>query len=384
MKGITFERERKGYSIEQVEAYIDVLQDNYNKVTSSSQKAEEKVAELERELAEQKDNLDAANRQFDEEKKVLKRRFNEQEALLKSANNSNTEEQYKIELQQIENEKQELKQQYEKQQLELKQQLEKQQQELNKLGNRNTDSSKLIQQVNEKEQEIKRLQSEMAAVEEEMSSQQEQLKKLTEENQQLKSEKESGENIKNTSFAEHLAELYTKAQKQADAYVEQVKQDMAAERAEITAEREKIIAQAKAEARKIEEEARQKQYNEFVEDRERLKKEQEVRMAEIDYLKKEAEAERINAKEESESIIRQAQLKFNLAEEKDKIRTEKALAKTRQVETRMEEQYQQMHSTLTDTANRMLGLLECIANINDAKSIEEIRKYCEVTEKNMS
>ncbi|MGL6197576.1 MAG: hypothetical protein ACRC3H_01455 [Lachnospiraceae bacterium] len=384
MKGITFERERKGYSVDQVEAYINVLQENYNKVTSSSQEAEEKVAELERKLAEQKDNLDAANRQFEEEKKVLKRRFNEQEALLKSANNSNTEEQHKLEMQQLEKQKQEQKQQYERQQQELKQQLEKQQQELNKLGNRNTDSSKLIQQVNEKEQEIKRLQSQMAAVEEEMSSQQEQLKKLTEENQQLKSEKESGENIKNTSFAEHLAELYTKAQKQADAYVEQVKQDMAAERAEITAERETIIAQAKAEARKIDEEARQKQYNEFVEDRERLKKEQEVRMAEIAYLKKEAEAERINAKEESESIIRQAQLKFNLAEEKDKIRTEKALAKTRQVETRMEEQYQQMHSTLTDTANRMLGLLECIANINDAKSIEEIRKYREVTEKNMS
>ena len=137
------------------------------------------------------------------------------------------------------------------------------------------------------------------------------------------------------------------------------------------------ISSAETDVQKIKEAARQEKYNEFEEEKERLRKEQEERMAEIAFLKQEAEAERTSAKEEADSIIRQAQLKLSLAEEKDKIRTEKAIAKAQQVKTRMEEQYQQMHSTLIDTANRMSGLLEYMADINKAKSIEEIRKYCE-------
>ena len=346
MKGITFERERKGYSVEQVDAYIDVLQENYKKVASSAQKAEEAAVELEQQLDLQKEKFEAANRQFEEERKALKRRFLEQEAQLKTAGMPNNAE--------------------------LQQKLEQQ------LVDHKTENSKLNQQIDEKDQEINRMRDQMTAAEE---SWQEQLQKLTEEKQQLKAEEETSHNEKNNKMPEPLTELYTSAQEQVDAYVKKVKHEMEAERAQMTAERQAIIAQAEADAKKIEEEARQKKYDEFEEEKERLRIEQDERMAEIAYLKQEAEAERNSAKDEAESIIRHAQLKLDLAEKKDKILMEKAFSKSRLVESQMEEQYQKMHSTLTDTAKRMAELFEYITNINEAKSIEEIRKYGEGMEK---
>lgn len=355
MYDITFSKVRKGYSIEEVDQYITLLQDNYKKMDASRKSHEDEVQkfqEKEKQGEIQIEKLQSMIKKHEADYAELEERqktFEEQQRGL--------QDQLRIERTEFSTVEKRLKEQLEKKEKEQSGSSHQQ-------GMLRTQYQKEIQSFQER---YDRLKGEYDALK--VSSDQ-----LTERVAYLEAEALSpGQKDE----VEQLSDLFIQAQKQAAEYVETMKSKSQEKMDRTEEERQEIIANAYQEAEKIKEDARREKYEELENEKQKLIREKEEILSKCDMLQKEAQAERANAEREAENILYRANLKLELAEKKDHIIVEGAQKKAQRIEADMTIEYQKLRERLLDSVNRMKDLFEYIADIENVDNIKQYTKDLE-------
>ena len=326
MEGITFSLERRGYSVEEVEEYVGMLQQNYG--------------QLEIEKAECVKLLESQQKKME----VLQNNARQRDGQYSNIIEENSTGKKRLE--------------------ELERKLEEK--EMN-------------------ERELRMLRVTCAKLEKESEQAQETINEMSKrlgeapETLEVPKEKEAVDEL------EQMSNLFKRAKVQADEYVESVKQEMETEKVQLQAEKEDIIKKAMEDAESIKVEAREEVKAELdaerlkiQEEKEQSEREKEKKISECDFLKKEAEIERGNARKEAENIIKQAEIKLDLAEEKERILVARAYSKVKRIENEMGEEYKKVQKHLIQSAEQMVALFSDIAKLEEIESVEEIAKYTEV------
>lgn len=306
---IQFNEERRGYSKEEVNLYITMLQEA---LVKSEENAKKVVEDQENKLNEKEKSLGYYKESAESEKNAFKRYKVRAEQEAKELRERIQQEQQKS--QALQKEKAALLE-------ERKQDAEFQNGWEEQLRSKN----ETIQELTLMLDELKTAKS-ISEQNPEMDGLVLQIEELTKENENLKGQLQA-KNLNETSVGtKGIEELFLQAKNSADAYVKDIQRQVQQEREQITKENEKLKEEAREEADRIIHEARavkQEELDKKIADLDRIQRE---KMDEIDELFQNAKEELESAKVEAESIRSQA----NVVLEQAKLRRDKIMSRAQE------------------------------------------------------
>lgn len=348
MSQVKFSLEKKGYAKEQVNTYVQLIQENYQKLS-------QEVAEIETEIEIMSD---AAKRE-QEEQRITQITYKRMDVEL---DNIQTTLDQKIESNQY------ALVQYE----ELKTQMAESQKradeltleievlECNKSVSEDTDlcnyKKQLLTDIDKEAQTKAELQQEKLNLQQMIGD--------------LSARKEAlEEKIKDITSAvveehqEAFQEMVNQAKQHAEDYAQTVKQQVQKDRKNELAKAKQIFEDIKKEAEEIiltagerEPDDIDAELDQIEAERITLKKSREEFLANCEYIKREAEVESKSIREEADHIVRRAEEKLELAREKDKTVTDKTTDKIKRLGENMISEYRYLQQAMGDVIDEMQTL----------------------------
>jgi len=349
MSEVTFDLERKGYAARQVDAYVKMIQDNYQIIAKE-------VAEYEADmnlLNEQKEQADDKDIRITGEKL---------ETDLQGQQNM---------LQNICQEQKDLKSKLKKRQEEADQ-LIKQIEALKEKEVDDTEALKknrLIEEINQEKQTYKILAEEKADFEKQITELCKRIEHLDDKQSvDVKLSDQNGENPLNA--------IVNHARAQAEEYIQSVADECRRESEKELHAAGELLEKSKQEAEEIKSKASQSSLDDINEELEGLKKKQELIqkekeefLREYEYIKREAEVEGKCAAEEAENIIRRAQDKLEIAQEKEQVVTTKILDEIKMLSEGLISTYRELYQGLIGKIDEMDKIFETSENEGDQEHI---------------
>lgn len=344
MKKVSFEEERRGYSKEQVDKYITLLQDALEEMEAEGGKKDAeletrlkeatesslKIRELEEQLSSQEmehrgtcQNLQNKVDKLEKEVKDKEREMNDfhknKEAIISKQ----------------EKEIQELKQQVDALQ-------EKRKKQLGENSGGNAAAEKALSDL-KKERELLQQEKQILADE---------VVKL---NRRLE-EKADSQKVN----ADGIEELFIQAKASADAYVKKVQAQTQAERSGIIKENEQLVEAAKLEAEKIVAEARAEKQTELEEKLSELARIEAEKRAEMTEILQNARDELESAQAEAEGARNQSKIILEQAEKRREKILSRAQEKAQLLAVPIKEQCEGLRKEMQETAERFAEFYRCL------------------------
>lgn len=310
MSDINFERERKGYSTEQVDSYVKMLQEHYAKL-------EEKTKDCQNQL-----NV------LEEQKNQIKKSEDEQQERLQEGQNHILE--LKEEISQRDKKLTELNLSYEKSSGEYSRTESKikeliREKEVRSTRSRNQDTKAVRKEIVSLERQLEEFhqQSNRMVLEKEMLAGS--IDKLVQQIESLDPHPSKEGNAHGEDGFETLQNIFIRARQEADQSVEEYKQQTIQEVREIEEEGQRLIEEAKKEADRIRDEIRREQMKaveeenaRLIEDSKAFQKEKQQFLDQCAQIKQEAELEKAKMLKEAEAILEETNFRLSSAEGKGK------------------------------------------------------------------
>lgn len=353
MKKVSFEEERRGYSKEQVDKYITLLQDALEEMEEESGK---KDIELE-------------TRRKEATESSLKIQASEEKLLSQEMEHRGTCQILQDKVDRLEQEAKDKRKEME----DFRKSKE------TKIANQTKEIQELICQVNalqerSKEQTAGNGQGNTAA-EKMLSDLKREREHLLNEKQALTAEVENlNKKLKEKAEADHgkvnadgIEELFVQAKASADAYVKKVQAQVQAERSEIIKENEQLVEAAKLEAEKIVAEARAEKQTELDQKLSEFARIEAEKRAEMTEILQNAKDELESAKAEAEGIRNQSRIILEQAEKRKEKILSRAQEKAQLLAVPIKEQCEGLRKEMEDTAERFAEFYRCLKEPMDGK-----------------
>lgn len=346
MEEIKFGREKRGYSVEQVDSYVTMLQNHYQELEQKREEYQGIAAQLQKQSQQQKQKQVQSGKRVEEKQEqlqALEEEIQSRRQELKNLENIN---------EQTGQEVHRLKDQWEalKHETQLKQ--------------APPDEGEL--------QELLILEAKLAAAKEQsekLQLEKEWLAKTVEEvsrEMELLETKASGSQEKEgADDLEKLQVIFVKARQKANLLVEEIKQQTQQEVDEIKQECHRLIAGANEAAELIRAEIRKEQAQEAEEERVKVearertfRQEKEEALAVCDKIRQDAEQKKLAALEQAGQIEEETQRSLNAVEQKEKMVEERVLRMINQKKGEIAEGFQMIESELTDTVKEIQDMMK--------------------------
>lgn len=316
MSGVNFDTERSGYVKEQVDAYVNVIQQNY-------QKAAKYVAELEVQI-ETMQGTEKLEEKIAENQSVLKQMNDEIKQLAFSL------EKKESSIQAASLRCDEIKEKL----LYSSKQAEKLAQQVRVYSAENEEEKQLAAKKTSLLKELAEEKQVQEKYKQEKEEFQTRIDELNEQVASLQKRKEADQDEQMPAPSDPLNEIIQQAKGQAAAYMESIKTDNERELMQEIEKAKEQLAKLQGEAAQIKEQAKNSRAEEDFEEIDNIKKEKKILekqreefLAGYDYVKREAEVESKSAREEAVNIMRRAKEKLEIAKEKEMAVTRKTQEK---------------------------------------------------------
>ena len=352
MSEIRFERVKRGYSIEQVNSYVTMLNEHYKELERKTEEYKGVLESLENQSAQKKNEHLKIQKRVDDYKNRL-------ESLAK-------------ELQGREKEVVELKERNERRNKEIYKINDK----ISKLEEEQTELDKIPQDPSDRvdEGEITKLEEVLAEEQRkssellnEKSIQENMIEELSHQAEMMEAQAEQEPEEDTQDGFEKLQFIFVKARQEANLYVDEMKQKTLQEIDSINQESDRIIQEAKETAEEIREEVRRKRLKVVEAEKESIGteaekfwKEKNDFMEKCALIRQEAEQEKEKAVKAAEQITEETQRSLDAAEEKEKVVIERVIQMVNDKKTQIAKEFSLVEAELRDTMEEIGGIMTAL------------------------
>lgn len=346
-----FGREYRGYSVKQVDKYIEMLTENYEALLKEKEAADAKLEEAVAANSTLSAEIESLNRIIYAERENQKK-VQEESAQLGTA--------------------------WETEKANLNEQIKELTQKLKDTEAQG--ATGISKDVEEENKELKRRLEKAADEKERMEKRLEKMQKDVEKFQNEINQKSSGEGDED---AVKLAGIFLSAKQQADSYKEEKRKDAEKLLEEAREEKAEILKAAKKDAEELVEEAKKEQQEKMEEMKTSLEKTYAEKNEKLDILLHEAAEEVSAAKKEAEMIRKQAEVKMNLSNQKEAQCVDRIKAAAKQYQEKLQEEKDTLYKRLTESADRLKEIYACadVMSLEKKEHLEEILKHLDLEDK---
>lgn len=345
-----FGREYRGYSVKQVDKYIEMLTKNYEELMKAKEAAEAKsneVATSSRSLSAEIENLNKVLYAERENQKKIKEEAEQAERVWKTTKNK-----------------------LDAQIQDLSGRIKDMENQDNTVVSREMETANkdLQNRLRKADEEKERLEKRIEIMQKDINKFQEEIK-----------EKSNGEE---DDDAARLAGIFLAAKQQADAYRDEKKKDAEKLLDEAKEEKAVILETAKKMAAELMEEEKKKQQAEMDELRSNLEKAYAEKNDKLEILLHEAEEEVLAARTEADMIRKQAEIKMNLSNQKEVQCIERIKEAAKQYQDKLQEEKDVLYKRLLESADRLKEIYACaeVMSVSDKEHLEDILKQLKLDE----
>ena len=348
MNEVKFDMEKKGYSVEQVDSYVKLIQDNYQKAAKGAAEYEVEIEQIRKKFDE--DSTDMPDSQRIEE---------ELEVQIQNLKEMLTQKEEQIQNIIVEDEA--IKGELEERRKIVKginEEIEKKRNGIINIEDISFAKRKkeLIEAINKERQNTKNLLQEKNDFQNIIGELNQRISEMETNHKETEEEKLEGS-------GDPFDEIMSQAKQQADAYMSTIKADCVKEREKELIKARQIMDETRQTAELLKQEARQcrtedidKEFEKIKRARAAIKKEKEEFLVECEYLEREAQVELKSAREEADHIVHRAKEKLEIAREKDRAVTEKTISRIKGMGENMVFESRSLHKNLEKTIEEMHNL----------------------------